>query len=158
MSSLQPLRRPLLMTFMIAALAFFWASPIARAATMPLTSAPPVEVIPYTSYTGYTYLSYSNVGMTDNGNQTSKISAVTQSKSVVSELGAVIQLQRWTGSDWVDIGSAVTIKAANSSNFSDFANLSTPSGYYYRGKVTHYAKQGATTESAVAYTSSLLVG
>ncbi|THF84595.1 hypothetical protein [Cohnella fermenti] len=153
---LRPTLRSLLLVCLTAIIAFALTSPSARAETGALTSPPPPLIVPYTTYSGYTYLLYSDASIAYNSNLTVTISATTQTKSSVSEVGAIYQLQRWTGTEWIDVGSSLSASSTNSSLYSGTKTLTTSSGYYYRGKLTHYAKQGTVTESAIAYTSSVL--
>jgi hypothetical protein len=126
------------------------------AETAAKTAPPPIEMRPMTTYTGYTYLQSSLRSIADNLNHTVSISVTTQAKSTVDELGAIVQLQQWNGSAWVNAGTASTLSAANTSYFSQSTSKAVASGYYYRAKVTHFATEGSTTEQAVEYTDSLL--
>ena len=121
------------------------------------TAPPPIEFRPLTDYTGYTYLLSSSRSITDNLNQTASITVATRTKSIVDELGAIVQLQQWTGSAWADNGAASTLSSANTNVFSGTAVKSASSGYYYRAKVIHYAKKGGITEQVTEYSDSIQI-
>lgn len=124
--------------------------------TKPKTSAPPDIMQPMGLYTGYTYLWYSTIMLTDNNNGTISIGPTTLSKSTIDEVGAIVQLQRWTGSAWVDSGTETTLKALNTDFYGGSTSKAATTGYYYRAKVIHYCKHGSVYESATEYTGSIL--
>ncbi|MCR2806536.1 hypothetical protein [Paenibacillus soyae] len=120
------------------------------------TAPPPLEMKPMASYTGYTYLKSSSINVQSNANQSITILATTDAHAAVQEVGVTIQLQEWTGSSWINL-----VPIANNVEYgADYASgtltRSSKAGYYYRAKVTHYAKQGTTTESVVEYSASFL--
>lgn len=134
------------------------AAPYSSSAeTVAKTAPPPIEFRPLTDYTGYTYLLSSSRSITDNLNQTASIAVSTRTKSIVDEVGAIVQLQQWTGSAWVDNGTASTLSAANTNFLSGTSAKSAPSGYYYRAKVIHYAKKGGITEQVTEYSDSIQI-
>ncbi len=124
--------------------------------TQPKTSAPPDMVQPFGLYDGYTYLESSLIVLGNNDNGTITITAVTTAKQTVDEIGAIYQLQRWTGTSWVDSGSETTLKLEDTDFFYDFVNRSATTGYYYRAKISHYVKHGNKTEKVTETTGSIL--
>lgn len=122
------------------------------------TSAPPEMVQLFGLLDGYTYLLFTSISIYDNPDDSKnlEITGTTYAKSVVDELGAKIQLERWTGTEWVNSGTETTVKKSNAEFFAGSTKKSATSGYYYRAKVTHYAKHGTTTELKVVYSSSYL--
>lgn len=120
------------------------------------TSPPPLEMQPMASYTGYTYLQSSSIAITTNSNQTIAVSVSTEAKSVVDEIGATIQWQEWTGSTWINLVPTGNVVKYNAISASGSHSRSSRVGYYYRAKVTHYVKEGTTTESVVEYSNTFL--
>lgn len=123
--------------------------------TTPLTAAPPAMVQPLAIYSGYTYLLASSIAMQDNTGFF-RISVTTQAKSTVSLVGASVQLQRYTGTNWIDVGSSTNLTASNTDLLSSYVDKTTLTGYYYRAKVTHYVTHGSTHESVVEYSTIFL--
>jgi len=122
-------------------------------------AAPPAvaQVIhPFTDYSGYTYLLSSTRSLTDNKNQTMDIAVTTQAKSTVGQIGARIQLQEWTGTAWVNIGSQTDYYSTNTSYFQKTVTKAVQSGHYYRASVLHYVTQSGVTEQAQEYTNFLI--
>ncbi|MBB6637710.1 hypothetical protein [Cohnella thailandensis] len=158
MSTIHTLRRSFLLSVLSMALLLAMTSPIAHAETKPLTSAPPIEIMPFVNYTGYTYLQSSELQFTVSSSKLTVVDAITQTKSTVSELGAIVTLQRYTGSSWVDASTATTLSTTNNSYYSGSTSFTVTAGYYYRVKSIHYAKQGSVTESVTEYSDTVLVG
>ncbi|MGR7945527.1 hypothetical protein ACU063_13770 [Paenibacillus sp. M.A.Huq-81] len=124
--------------------------------TIPKTSPPPLVFKPKAVYTGYTYLYTSAISTVDNKDQTVTITATTTTKVVVSTIGASVQLQKWTGSAWINVGTVKDLFDWNTSALVKTSTKYTESGYYFRAKVTHYATHNGTTESVIEYSSSFL--
>lgn len=126
--------------------------------TKPLTPQPPATIQPLAVYSGYTYLLSSTIDIRNvtGSPGTLRIAVTTGAKSVVSVAGAIVQLQRYTGTAWTDVGSSTTLTANNSQDLSDYVEKAVTSGYYYRAKVTHYVTHGSVHESAVEYSASVL--
>jgi hypothetical protein len=158
MSTIHTLRRSLLLSVLSLALLLGMMASITHAETAPQTSAPPIEVMPLVSYTGYTYLQSSDLQFSVNSNKLGTVNVTTQTKSTVSELGAIVTLQRYTGSSWIDVSTATTLSSTNSNYYTGSVTYTVTSGYYYRVKSTHYAKQGNVTESVTEYSNTVLAG
>lgn len=128
------------------------------AITKPKTSAPPDLMQPFGMLTGYTYLLYQNITLEDTPGKANSvdITGVTYAKQVVSELGAKIQLERWTGSTWINSGTLADLSESNAEYFGATVTRAATAGYYYRAKVIHFAKQGTTTESVTVYSPTML--
>lgn len=144
---------------MVSLVVVGWAgsSHTAYASGKAKTPPPPPLIQVYTTYSGYTYLLSSNRSILDNHNQTVDITAVTQAKSTVSLLGARIQLQEWSGTVWVDVGSLTELSSSNTSYFQKTVTKTARSGYFYRARITHFATQSGVTEQALEYTDYILV-
>ncbi|GKU76437.1 hypothetical protein L3i20_v208340 [Paenibacillus sp. L3-i20] len=123
---------------------------------MPRTAPPPNIVQPFASFTGYKYLQSSLINFNDNKNQKVEISITSQTKSSVQQLGISVVTQKWTGSAWTDFSSTSTINKSNTSSLSEQVTKEIESGYYFRIKVTHTAKQGTVTEQAVEYSQTFV--
>jgi hypothetical protein len=123
--------------------------------TKPLTAPPPDMIQPLALYTGYTYLLGSSIAIQDNTGFV-RISVTTSAKSSVSTIGASVQLQRYTGTAWIDVGSSTTRTASDTSYLSDSVDKVVSTGYYYRAKVTHYVTHGSVHESEVEYSVTVL--
>ncbi|CAH1212250.1 hypothetical protein PAECIP111893_03509 [Paenibacillus plantiphilus] len=126
------------------------------------TSPPPLLITPFTIFDpsfiylekGQGYISYSGT----TGNYKVNIWAETFGVIRVDEIGVVPTLQRWTGSAWIDVfygSNAIDYDSAYT--YQSHNNISVLSGYYYRTKSYHWAKEGTTTESGYRYSSSVLI-
>ena len=105
----------------------------------------------------YKYLDRGDVFVEDLGNGKLKITVSTEAKSSVKSIGATIQLQKWTGSTWVNAGTSTSKSSSNTWYFQHSTQKSADSGYYYRVKATHWVTHGGTHESEEIVTSSILV-
>ncbi|CAG7646676.1 hypothetical protein ACFQI7_24025 [Paenibacillus allorhizosphaerae] len=122
------------------------------------TSAPPEEAHvdstfdPYFNYleNGYGYI-------TAQGSGKVSISGESHATQYVDTLGVQMTLQRYTGSDWVDVnvGSDYTNSESKRVYASDTRQVA--SGYYYRLVTKHWAVEGSVTESGYRTSSSVLV-
>src|SRR5690606_3756703 len=61
----------------------------------------------------YKYLDRGDVFVEDLGNGKLKITVSTEAKSSVKSIGATIQLQKWTGSTWVNAGTSTSKSSSN---------------------------------------------
>lgn len=142
---------------LLTAFMLVWAPGHSHASvSLAKTSPPPPEIQIQSAYSGYTYLQASYRSIKDNLNQTVTITVTTEAKQTVSELGGTVYLQRYTGTQWVDVGSGNTLKSVDTNYASKSITLTTTSGYYYRARVVHYAKHNGTTEQATEYTDTIL--
>jgi hypothetical protein len=128
----------------------------AAKATTAKTNPPPVLVTPFSIFDpSFEYLSEGESTILDNGDQTARINVSTIAKTTVSSIGATIYLEKWTGSQWIEVSS----KALNASNrmlFSGYAEFNITSGYYYRARTTHWTSQDGVYEHGESITSSIL--
>lgn len=122
-----------------------------------LTSPPPLEMSIMSVNPNYKYLSNAQSTFQKTAATQARLSASTFAYSNVDSIGATFILQRWTGTVWVD-SVVVTDQSTHSSSFSGSQTFSTISGYYYRGKTIHWAKEGAVREETVLYTENFLAG
>jgi hypothetical protein len=107
-------------------------------------------------FSGYTYLDQGDSSILDNGNQSVNISASTVAKGTVESLGVTVTLQKYTGSVWIDVGSATTMSKSNDYYFSNTVTKATVSGYYYRAHTVHWVSNRGLYEQADRYTSYIL--
>lgn len=84
------------------------------------------------------------------------INGFTNAVQAVDSIGIHYSVQRWTGSEWVDIGSS-SDSGTNKSSFSSTKNFSVQAGYYYRGKTVHWVNKSGTYENGTYFTNTILV-
>ncbi|MGG3281512.1 hypothetical protein [Paenibacillus solani] len=84
------------------------------------------------------------------------ISGFTSAGQTVDTIGINYVIQRWTGSEWQDIGSS-SDSGTNRSSLSGVKNFNVTAGYYYRGKTIHWINKSGTYEDGTYFTNSLLV-
>lgn len=128
----------------------------AGGATVPQTSPPPMMIQPMAVFTGHDYLSSSSFSVTTNSNQTLAVKVKTQAKMTVSEVGANIQLQEWSGSAWINLIPTHSYLSKNATYSEGEISRTTRSGYYYRAKIVHTVKHNGATETETEYTYSIL--
>lgn len=125
------------------------------------TPPPPIEaglVQPFGVFDpNHKYLDSGSATLSNDGGGKVVVSGRTTAKQTVDTVGVSTLVQRWTGSAWVDVGSTSTSTATNRSTVYGSESRELSTGYYYRIKSTHWAKQGDTTEQGVKYTGSILV-
>lgn len=127
-----------------------WGSVVSSAGTFvgAKTVPPPIEMRPFGFFdSSFTYLDYGSNSILDNGNQTVDVEAITTAKQSVNYVGATFQLQRWTGTEWISVGSTHTLSNTNKSYFSNGVRLGVVSGYYYRVHTIHWTTHGGVYES-----------
>lgn len=122
-----------------------------------LTSPPPMEIQPmgYFEPTNI-YLEQGNVKNSVNTNGSVTITLDTVAKSTVASIGGTVNLERWTGSTWIDVGTATTISGSNKWYFSGEVTKTTTSGYYFRTRTTHWISNGSIYEQGESLSASFL--
>ncbi|MDH6672336.1 hypothetical protein M2277_002998 [Paenibacillus sp. LBL] len=122
-----------------------------------LTTPPPVEMNLNSSFNllanKYLINYYSTISKV-NSTQVS-LNGFTGAGQAVDTIGINFVLQRWTGSAWIDTGSAYE-NGSNKTSLSGIKNFSVQTGYYYRGKTIHWINENGTYEEATYYTNSIL--
>lgn len=123
-----------------------------------LTTPPPVEMnlnssinILANKYLVNYYSTISKVSSTQ-----VSINGFTGAGQAVDTIGINYVLQRWTGSAWVDTGSAYE-NGTNKLSLSGTKYFNVQAGYYYRGKTIHWTNENGTYEEGTYYTNSVLV-
>ncbi|QOT12837.1 hypothetical protein JNUCC32_12780 [Paenibacillus sp. JNUCC32] len=123
-----------------------------------LTTPPPVEMNLNSSISllanKYLINYYSTISKAS-GTQVS-INGFTGAGQAVDSIGINYVLQRWTGSAWVDAGSAYE-NGTNKLSLNGTKNFNVQAGYYYRGKTIHWINENGTYEEGTYYTNSILV-
>ncbi|MCP3773127.1 hypothetical protein NLX71_07315 [Paenibacillus sp. MZ04-78.2] len=100
---------------------------------------------------GNAYISYSGEGKASTWGE-------TIATRRVNTVGLQLVLQRWTGSEWIDVYTGDKTEMSNSSRTNTtIDNLSVSSGYYYRVKSFHWITYGSTNEDGSRYSSVLLI-
>lgn len=89
------------------------------------------------------------------GNGTVDIYGYTQTYFSVNTVKVTVYLQKWTGSQWVDI-TGITNSGSNTSYVSASQNIAVTSGYYYRVRAVHTAI-GSTSETANSTSSYIYI-
>jgi len=92
------------------------------------------------------------------GKQKVKIWGESYGTISVDKIGVQRTLQRWTGSEWIDVYYGASFENSNTAySYYSIRDISVQSGYFYRTKSYHWAKKGSTTESGYLYSSSYLI-
>lgn len=122
-----------------------------------LTPPPPVEMsLNSANLAAYQYLTNYYSSISKSGSSQVSISGYTGAGQTVNSLGIQFVLQRWTGSEWIDI-SGTSDSGTNKSSHSATKTFNVTQGYYYRGKTTHWVNKSGTYEEGTYYTNSILV-
>lgn len=90
------------------------------------------------------------------GNGNVQIYGYTQTYSVADSIKVTVYLQKWTGSQWVDVTGV-----ANSAAYTDYVSIGKPiavsAGYYYRTRAVHTATSGTTTDTTYSTSSYIYI-
>lgn len=124
-----------------------------------LTAAPPVSenIQSFSISPSFKYLYEANLGITTSSGLKVRLNATTMAYGIVDSLGANVSLERYNGSIWVAVGTTSALSAVSTDYYSGNADYVVTSGYYYRGKGTHWARQGTLREEATIYSPTVLV-
>lgn len=90
------------------------------------------------------------------GNGSIVISGYTNANQSVSYIMVRLYLQRWNGSNWVDLGSW-PFEKYSASSVNDTKGLQVLREYYYRTRASHALTQNGYNESAQSYSTSIYV-
>jgi len=90
------------------------------------------------------------------GNGTVEISGNTTTSVSVNTISVTIYLQKWNGSQWVDI-TGVSNSATNTNSVFTTKNIAVSPGVYYRARGVHTANNGTTTETQYSTSTYILV-
>ncbi|WP_189597121.1 hypothetical protein [Paenibacillus elgii] len=144
-------------TVIMAVLAIALAIP---GQAMAAQTSPPPEVV--TSFTpfdpNYNYLENGSAYISYNGNGKASLWGESIATRRVDTVGIQLVLQRWTGSEWMDVYTGERAEMGKASRMNTtIDNLSVSSGYYYRVKSSHWITYGNTKEEGIRYSSTLLI-
>ncbi|MBH5320455.1 hypothetical protein I6N90_21915 [Paenibacillus sp. GSMTC-2017] len=140
----------------IAALLLVPQMASAASFTPPKTAAPTSGIYPSAVFPGYKYLKSSSIYVYDKKNQYVEVTVSAETKAIVDRIGISVQLEKWTGSTWVNFDSNSTQNTLNTSAASILVTKSVQSGYYFRVKATYSVKKGTETEQAIEYGDSFV--
>ncbi|MFX3633036.1 MAG: hypothetical protein ACE3L7_04830 [Candidatus Pristimantibacillus sp.] len=122
-----------------------------------LTSPPPMVIQPMGFFDSTnTYLEQGSVKIGVNSDGTATITVDTVAKSTVASIGGTVNLQKWTGSAWIDVGTTTTLSGTNKWYFTGEVTKTTESGYYFRTRTTHWISNGSVYEQGIMYSNSFL--
>ncbi|TCZ80168.1 hypothetical protein E0485_04785 [Paenibacillus albiflavus] len=125
--------------------------------TEALTAPPPVEFSVLSFDNSNVYLDSGTSDIKDNKNQTVSITINTTAKSSVASIGAIVFLQKYTGTEWIDIGAGSSVSGENKMYFSSDVSKSVTKGYYYRARTVHWVNNKGTYEQGESYSKNILV-
>jgi len=128
-----------------------------RQVPLALTSPPPTEFNMYTFFdSSNEYLDQGDVTIQDNLDQTVTIEVSTVAYSNVASIGATVNLQRWTGTTWIDVGPATTVSGKNKWYFSGEIKKTSSKGYYYRVRSVHWISHNNVYEQGQTVSGYIL--
>ncbi len=95
-------------------------------------------------------------GINNLGGGTVSITGYTDTYSTVSSVTVTLYLQKWDGSQWVDLtGQSYTSYSTASVTGTKY--IAVAGGAYYRTRALHNAKNGSTTDSSTSTSSYIYV-
>lgn len=123
--------------------------------------APPGPNTPYkeVGIESLQYLKDWGCDLTSSGGGYINITGFTQAYQTVDYIMVRLYLQRWDGSNWVDLASW-PFENYNVSSVKGVKGLQVATGYYYRVRATHSLTNGGVTEPttpANSYSSSIYI-
>jgi hypothetical protein len=123
-----------------------------------LTTPPPTqaEVKITTLNTSFNYLYDALLTISDLGNLKVRLLVTTTAYEIVSSIGADVSIQRWTGTQWVNVHNTILSTTSND-NYNSKVDWNVTAGYYYRGLGKHWIKKGSIKEELVVYSTSILI-
>ncbi|WP_438349445.1 hypothetical protein ACP8HI_01795 [Paenibacillus sp. FA6] len=117
-----------------------------------------VEVSLFTVFdSNFSYLDRGSGYISYLGNGKVTIGGETVGTRRVATIGVQLTLQRWTGTDWIDVNTGANVAFSDSSYVYSSREATITEGYYYRVKSRHWISYGDIKEEGTRYTSSLLI-
>jgi hypothetical protein len=122
------------------------------------TSSPPDNLGPFTIFDpNFKYLDDGTGNLSNIGDSTVRVWGQTLGTQRVDTIGVQVTLQRWTGSQWVDVNTGANSTFSNASYAYSSREISVSTGYYYRVKTRHWIVYGDVREEGTVYSDSLLI-
>lgn len=76
---------------------------------------------------------------------------------LMDKIGVQLTLQRWNGSEWIDVNTGANVTETNSSYAYSSRDIDVLQGYYYRVKSKHWIVYNNASEEGVRYSNSILI-
>jgi hypothetical protein len=122
------------------------------------TEPPPEEMhLESTFDPNFVYLENGYGSITSQSNAAVSISGETHATQYVDSLGVQMIIQRYNGSDWVDVYTGQEYTNGDSKRVYASDTRTVTSGYYYRLKTKHWSTESGVTESGYRLSASVLV-
>lgn len=122
------------------------------------TPPPPATFGPLTSFDpNFDYLDFGHNGINNEGDGTVSVYGDSQATQDVDAIGVKLEVQKWTGSQWIDYDAAPDHEQYNLDYTYDSVSFTVETGYYYRAKSKHWADEGSIHEEGELYSNSILV-
>jgi hypothetical protein len=87
-----------------------------------------------------------------------KLMGTTYANQKVNSIGVTLYLQKWTGSNWVNVGFPGDYSSSSRDSYTNeitYSNIET--GYYYRARTIHWIVQDGTYEQGERVSDYLLI-
>lgn len=91
------------------------------------------------------------------GKQKVSIWGQTLGTRKLDTIGVQLTLQRWTGTEWIDVYTGSNNTLSNSSYVYTSIVVAVSEGYYYRVKSKHWIDYDNTNENGIRYSSYILI-
>lgn len=122
------------------------------------TEPPPLEVNPSTIFDpDFKYLDDGSGYISDLGNEKVNVWGQTLGTRRVDTIGVQLTLQRWTGSEWLDVNTGANSTFQDSSYAYFSKDINVVEGYYYRVKSKHWIVYDDVKEEGFQYSNSILI-
>lgn len=153
--------KKIFLSFLCFAMLLLFSAQFVSAEPMDETQSPSDDELPLTIFSlfdpDYKYLNNGGTSVSNIGNSKISISGYSTAKQRVDTIGVQLTLQRWTGSNWVDIYRSPKAELATSSNTYTEHEVTVAPGYYYRSKSSHWTQHGSVKEEGTLYSGSILI-
>ncbi|MEK3731624.1 hypothetical protein MKX64_04110 [Paenibacillus sp. FSL M8-0334] len=154
--------KKVVMSFLGLALFLLFSVPFVSAQSLDDGPSPPPDDEPLLSISSlfdpnYKFLYNGGTSVSHIGNSKISISGYSTAKQRVDTIGVQLTLQRWTGSDWVDIYRSPKAELSTSANTYTEHEVTVIPGYYYRSKSSHWTLHGTVKETGTLYSGFILI-
>lgn len=128
------------------------------ALSAPSTEVPSREIAPLTVFDpNFKYLDSGSGNLSYLGDNKINVWGQTFGTKVMDIIGVQVTLQRWIGSEWIDVNTGPRTTYNNDSYAYFSRDITVSSGYYYRVKSTHWISYGNTKEEGTRYSNFILI-